>query len=126
MIEPRYFNKKHIPIIGQGSVILNTLLDCGGQITIGEFVFFGHDCMVLTGSHDYTLRGANRRDTAVYKPVTIKDGVWIASRVTILPGVTIGEDAVIGAGSVVSCDIPAGELWIGNPIRFIKKIIFKD
>ena len=122
MIEPKYFNRRHEPIVGIGCVLFNVLLDCGGQITIGNYVFFGHDCKVLTGSHDYSLYGASRRDTAIYKPVTIKDGVWVASGVIILPGVTIGKNSVIGAGSVVTKDIPDHELWVGNPAKFIKKI----
>lgn len=122
MIQPRYFNRRHEPVIGEGSVLMNTLLDCGGQITIGDFVFFGHDCMVLTGSHDYNLRGKERRDTAIYKEVVIKDGVWIASGSIVLPGVVIGKNSVIGAGSIVTQDVPENELWAGNPCKFIKKI----
>ena len=54
--------------------------------------------------------------------MTIKDNAFIGSHSTILKGVTIGENAVIGACSLVSKDIPANEIWAGNPIKFIKKI----
>jgi maltose O-acetyltransferase len=56
------------------------------------------------------------------KPVVIGDRVWLANRSTILPGVTIGNDAVIGAGSVVMTDIPERSLAMGNPARVIKKL----
>ena len=119
---PRFYNIRHRIIKGKDSRLSNTLLDCGGQITIGKNVFFGHDCMVLTGEHDYTKRGKERRNNVSYKPITIKDGAWIASGVIILGGVTIGKNSVVGAGSLVTKDIPDNELWFGSPARFHKKI----
>jgi len=110
------------PSIGKECQLNNAFLDCRDQITIGDNVFFGHDVMILTSSHDYTKKGHDRMYAIVSKPVVIKDGVWIASRATILSGVTIGENSVIGAGSVVTKDVPANELWAGNPARLIKKI----
>jgi UDP-2-acetamido-3-amino-2,3-dideoxy-glucuronate N-acetyltransferase len=58
-----------------------------------------------------------RRDPTVWEPVTIKCGARIGGGVTILPGVTVGEDALIGGGAVVTKDVPAGEVWVGNPAR---------
>ena len=122
-MEVRYFNcNRYKPIIGNHCVLVNVLFDGGAQITIGNDVFFGHDCMVLTGGHNYTLRGQERQHSSDNKPIVIKDGVWIASGSIILGGVIIGENAVIGAGSVVTKDIPANQLWAGNPARFIKNI----
>lgn len=120
--EPTYFNVNKKPIIGVSASLVNTLFDCAEQITIGDYVSFGHNCMVLTGSHDYSMRGPMRQEKSIMQPVTIKNGVWIASGVIICQGVTIGENAVVGAGSVVTHDIPANELWAGAPCRFIKKI----
>ena len=56
-------------------------------------------------------------------PILVKRGASIGAGSTILAGVTIGEGAMIGAGSVVTKDVPAGELWLGNPARFMKKLI---
>ena len=120
--QPRYFNINKEPIIGISCSLVNTLLDCAEQITIGDYVSFGHGCMILTGQHDYTYTGNIRQEFSINKPVTIKNGAWIASGVIILPGVTIGENSVIGAGSVVTKNVPDGEVWFGVPAKFHKKI----
>lgn len=120
--KPRYFNVNKPPIIGQSVSLVNTLLDCNDQITIGDFVSFGHDCQILTGYHNYLYKGEERQLSSPTKPVTIKDGAWIASGVIILPGVTIGKNAVVAAGSVVTKDIPDNEMWIGQPARYHKTI----
>ena len=117
-----YYNVGKIPIVGKSCSLVNTLLDCVEQITIGDYVSFGHDCMLLTGKHDYTFHNAERQTISINKPIIIGNGVWIASGVIVGGGVTIGDNAVIGAGSVVLKDIPANELWAGSPARFIKKI----
>lgn len=119
---PRFYNLKYKVIKGTNCRLTNTLFDCGARITIGKNVFFGHDCMVLTGIHDYTLKGKARKDTVRHKPVVFKDGCWIASGCIIMPGVTIGENAVVGAGSLVTHNIPANEMWFGSPAKFHKKI----
>jgi len=121
--EPRYFNVNFEPIIGKSVSLVNTLLDCNAQIIIGDYVSFGHDCMVLTGYHDMTLSGKERQASICNKPITIEDGVWIASRAIICPGVHIGENAVIGAGSVVTRDIPANEFWAGVPAKFKRRLL---
>jgi len=117
--------KGSAPIVGEvfcESHVDPTFADCQGQITIGDYVFCGHGVKILTGYHDYTETGYLRQRTVRSKPVTLEDGVWVASYAIILPGVTIGKNAVIGAGSVVTKNVPAGELWAGNPAKFIKKI----
>lgn len=119
---PRYFNIVKPPIIGESVSLVNTLLDCVDQITIGDYTSFGHDCMVLTGYHDMTLRMEDRQLSIRFKPVTIGRGVWIASRAIICPGVTIGDNAVIGAGSVVIRNIKANEFWAGSPAIWRKDI----
>ena len=117
------------PIVGEvfcESHVDPTFADCQGQITIGDYVFCGHGVKILTGYHDYKKKGHLRQRTVLAKPVTIEDGVWLSSYSIILPGVTIGKNAVIGAGSVVTKDVPAGELWAGSPAIFRKKIELDD
>jgi maltose O-acetyltransferase len=120
--QPSFYNVNFEPKIGISCSLVNTLLDCVDQITIGDYVSFGHNCMVLTGLHDKTLKGEARQKSGPTKPVVIKNGVWIASGAIICPGVTIGENAVIGAGSVVTKDVPDDEMWAGVPAVFKKKI----
>jgi maltose O-acetyltransferase len=119
---PRFFNVNKTPKIGESCSLVDTLLDCNDQIIIGDYVSFGHGCKVLTGLHDYTLKGEARQVSNKTEPVIISDGVWIASGVIICPGVTIGENSVIGAGSVVTHSIPANVLAAGVPAKIIKTI----
>ncbi len=96
-----------------------TILD-EGEVRIGDNVFIGPNVSMYTACHPLN---PEERNTGVEwaEPITIGDNVWIGGSVTILPGVTIGNNAVIGAGSVVSKDIPAGSLAVGNPCRVIRK-----
>jgi maltose O-acetyltransferase len=102
--------------INYGAVVLD-----GAAVTIGEDVQIGPGVQLLTPLHplDPVER---RRGTETAKPVTIGDGAWLAGGVIVLPGVTIGTDTVVGAGSVVTNDLPAGHLCYGNPCRVIGEI----
>ena len=115
------------PILGKDVTAIGYegFWDCQGQITIGDYSFLAHGVKILTGYHDYSLTNKKRQQTVRTKPVTIGKGVWIASFVIILPGVIIGDHAVVGAGSVVTKNIPARQLWAGNPAKFIKELASK-
>lgn len=108
----------------EGMAMLNyncTLLD-SNIITIGDRTLIGPNCNIICTNHaidaDARLRGEFNN-----RPITIGDRVWIGANVTILPGVTIGSRAVIGAGSVVTKDIPAGVVAVGNPCRPVRTVI---
>ena len=118
-----YFNLGSgvIPEIDESVGITGTL-DCIHKITIEKDVFSGHDVMLLTGSHDYTEFGDERKKASDGGAIYIKEGVWLASKCMILGGVTIGEHSVIGAGSVVTHDVPPYTLVAGNPAKIIKQI----
>ena len=90
-----------------------------GGIFIGDGVLIGHNVVIATLNHD--LRPEKRQGMHP-KPVKIGRNVWIGSNSTILPGVTVGDNAVIGAGSVVTKDIPENTVFAGNPAKFIKNI----
>ena len=97
-----------------------TILD-EAYVTIGDDCFLGPNISIYTACHSTNPTERNtRREWA--EPVTIGDNVWIGGDVTILPGVTIGDNCTIGAGSVVTRDIPANSIAVGNPARVIKSI----
>ena len=92
------------------------------KIIIGKNVCIGEDVRLITGSHDV----ASPHFDLVTKPITINDNVWIATGAMVLPGVTIGEGAIVAAGSVVTKDVEPWTVVGGNPARFIKKRVLND
>jgi maltose O-acetyltransferase len=139
--ESRLLIKKLIPNIPDTTQIMPPIFcDHGNGIHLGEHVFinagstFLDDSLITIGSH--TLVGPNasfytpihpsdyleRRKPQEYsKPITIGCDCWIGGSVTILPGITIGDRVIIGAGSVVTHDIPSDTTAAGNPCRIIKQ-----
>lgn len=94
-------------------------------VTIGDNVFIGPNVSIITVIHALTIKERND-GIMTCKPVTIGNNVWICANVTILPGVTIGDGAVIGAGSVVTKSIPDNVLAAGNPCKVIRNITEND
>lgn len=92
-------------------------------VTLGSHVMMGPDVLIFTQNHQTADTEIPMREQgmAPLKPVVIGDDVWIGARVCILPGVTIGQGAVIGACAVVSKDVPAYSVVVGNPARVVKK-----
>lgn len=90
-----------------------------GKITIGKKVMFGPAVTIATVGHPIH---PGLREYMYCNPVTVEDNCWIGANVTICPGVTIGENSVIGAGSVVVHDVPANCVAAGNPCRVLRKI----
>lgn len=112
--------------IGNGTFINhNAYLMDGGGITIGNNCFIGPNCGMYTAVHPLV---AKERNAGLEKalPITIGDNCWIGADVTILPGVTIGSNTVIGAKSVVTKDIPDHVVALGNPCHVIRPITAKD
>ena len=89
-------------------------------VTIGDFTMFGPAVQIYTPLHP--LNAAARRGKEYGKPVVIGSDVWVGGGAIILPGITIGDRAVIGAGSVVTRDVPADVFAAGNPCRVIRAI----
>jgi maltose O-acetyltransferase len=95
------------------------------DIVIGNNVIFGPRVSLFTANH--AIDSLERIQGGCYaKPIHVEDNVWIGGNVTVLPGVTIGRNAIIGAGSVVTRSVPADVIAAGNPCRVIRKITEKD
>ncbi|WP_422730926.1 DapH/DapD/GlmU-related protein [Microbacterium abyssi] len=90
-----------------------------GGITIGDDCLIGHNVVIATLNHDLA---PSRRADMHPAPVVIGWNVWIGANATILPGVTIGDDAVVGAASVVTKDVPAGAIAVGSPARVVRSV----
>ena len=97
-----------------------TVLD-EAPVTIGNHVFIGPNVSIFTACHPLDAPSRNTGDEWA-EPVTIADNVWIGGCVTILPGVTIGHDSVIGAGAVVTKDVATFTVVGGNPAKVIRQI----
>jgi acetyltransferase-like isoleucine patch superfamily enzyme len=108
------------------NVILNnaTINTRGGVVRIEDHVMFGHNVSVLTGVHDYRQRAGERIaiDDAG-RDITIERGAWIASNAILIGPCTIGEEAVVAAGSVVTKDVAPRTIVAGNPARVIRYIL---
>lgn len=96
-----------------------TMYDLGG-IDIADDVMIGPNVSLITSGHP--LDPAQRRACVTAKPIVIEKNVWIAASATIIGGVTVGENSVVAAGSVVTRDVPTNTLVAGNPARFVRSI----
>lgn len=101
--------------IGTRSVI-------GRGTSIGDNVMMGPECMIFTRNHEFARVDIpmNQQGMKEFEPVSIGNDVWIGARVTILPGVHIADGCIIGAGAVVTKDVPEYAMVGGNPARVLK------
>lgn len=97
----------------------NLVILDAAQVTFGDNVFIGPNCGFYTVGHPLEPHDRNR-GLEFARPITVGSDVWIGGNVCVMPGVTIGDGCVIGAGSVVTHDIPAHYLAMGNPCRPIR------
>ena len=103
-------------IIGSGVTVMNgALMMAAGGITIEDKVMIAANVQLISNNHDPYIR-----DILICKPILIKYGAWIGAGATILPGVTVGKYAIVGANSVVNKDIPDYTVAVGSPAKVIK------
>jgi acetyltransferase-like isoleucine patch superfamily enzyme len=98
----------------------NTFIDAALVITIGEDCAIGPGCYITDHDHSIESGLPPLAQPLISQPTRIGDRVWLGANVTVLKGVTIGDDAVIGAGSVVTKDIPEGAIAVGVPARVVR------
>jgi maltose O-acetyltransferase len=123
-IEPPFFCDYGTNVVVGERFYANTgcvFLDCA-HIEIGNRVLLGPGVQLLAATHP--LDAALRAEGLEYAlPITIGDDVWLGGGVIVLPGITIGERAVVGAGSVVTHDVPAETVVVGNPARVLRTAV---
>ena len=117
--------------IGNNVGLTSVALICNDSITIGDNVKIGINTVVYdTDFHSLDARHRNStpeiKDDIKTRPVVIQDGAFIGGHSTILKGVTIGKNSIVGAGSVVSRSIPDEQIWAGNPAVFVRDNIYKN
>jgi len=93
----------------------------GAPITIGDECLLAAGVQLITATHPVDP-GPRRAAVEQALAVTVSDGVWLAAGALVCPGVTIGENTVVGAGAVVTRDLPAGVVAYGNPARVVRKV----
>lgn len=100
------------------------ILDCA-KVKFGDNVFVAPDCGFYTAGHPIDYERRNKGYEYAY-PITVEDNVWIGGGTKVMPGVTIGSNVVIGAGSIVTKDIPDNVIAVGNPCRVLRSITDDD
>jgi len=112
----------------------DTILDCTANISIGDDVQISYQCLLMDCDNHSISYSIRKDDVSKFRnrtvdwskvqsiPIRISKGAWIGARTIILKGVTIGEGAVVGAGSVVTKDVPSWSIVAGNPAKLIREI----
>lgn len=95
----------------------NCSMMSAGRIIIEDNVQIGPNVMLVTTNHDF-----NHREVVLHRPIVIKKNAWIGGRAMILPGVTVGENAVVAGGAVVTKDVEPNTIVGGNPAKVIKRL----
>lgn len=122
LLIPPFFTTGGLDISVGRNVFVNqncTFYDLGG-LDIADDVMIGPNVSIITSGHP--IEPSRRRDFVVAKPIAIGRNVWIAAGATIIGGVTVGENSVVAAGSVVTRDVPPNTLVGGNPAKVIRSI----
>lgn len=99
----------------------NLVILDGAPVSFGDNVFIAPNCGFYTAGHPIDAEERNKGLEYAH-PITVGNNVWFGAHVCVLPGVTIGDNCVIGAGSVVTKDIPSNSVAVGNPCRVIRKV----
>ena len=119
---PPFYTTGGVDISVGRNVFINqncTFYDLGG-LDIADDVMIGPNVNIITSGHP--IEPSRRREGVIAKPIVIERNVWIAAGATIIGGVTVGENSVVAAGSVVTKDVPPNTLVGGNPARVIRSI----
>lgn len=118
---------RNLKIGSNVSINRNCIINAAGGVDIGDETLIGPMVIIYSQNHRFDKSDLPiSKQGYTLKKVIIRNNVWIASRATILPGVTIGENSVIGSNALVSKNVPPNSLVVGNPGKVIKKINAKE
>ncbi|NNJ11086.1 acyltransferase [Chloroflexales bacterium ZM16-3] len=112
---------RQLHIGGYTVINIGCVFDLSGPIMIGDHVAIGHEVMFLTSSHQID-KAIHRAGPLFTAPITIEDGAWIGARSVVMPGITIGAGSIVGAGAIVTKDVPPNTMVGGVPARVIRTI----
>ncbi len=117
------FNQGEGIVIGDSCFIGNDFTAIDGEIIVGESCLIADDVSIVAGNHqmDPTVVNGYMNSKMLFGPVKIGKSCWIGEKVVVLPGVSVGEYSIIGAGSIVTKSIPSYSIAVGNPAKAIKK-----
>ncbi len=119
---PLYMDYGYQTSIGAGTFInFNCVILDVARVVIGERCQVGPNVQILTPTHPIDP-GPRGDSWEAAEPITINDNVWLGGGAIVLPGVTIGDDSVVGAGAVVTKDLPPRVVAVGNPARVIRRL----
>ncbi|EDR6299194.1 acetyltransferase [Salmonella enterica subsp. enterica serovar Berkeley] len=121
IIEPFYFEQGRIILIGSVFINANCVFLDAGEITIGNNTAIGPGVVLTTVTH-HTSPNKRPKGT-ICKPIHIGNNVWIGANSTVLPGVTIGDNSVIAANSMVNTNVPSDTLYAGSPATLKKHLV---
>ena len=118
IMPPMEIDRAKVMEVGE-NVFINHGFTCmaSGGVIIEDGVMIGPETAIITANHDFT-----NLDILQFKPITVKKGAWIGARVILLPGITVGEGAVVASGAVVTKDVAPRTIVGGNPAKFIKNV----
>jgi serine acetyltransferase len=98
----------------------NTIIAAKNNIAIGDYTVIAPQCYIIDHEHGFNANDFILNQNSNIKSVTIGRDCYLGAKAVVLAGVEIGDGSIIGAGSIVTKSVPAGEVWAGNPARFIK------
>jgi acetyltransferase-like isoleucine patch superfamily enzyme len=107
------------------AIVNNALFNLSsGEVTVGEYAFFGHNVSILTGTHDWTKFGAERQVAVPPsgRDVVVEEGAWVSSNAIVVGPCRIGAHSVVGVGSLVLRDVEPYTIVAGNPARVLREI----
>lgn len=111
--------------VGENTLIADysTIFGING-VRIGKNCLISVGCGISSLNHSINSKDRSKAGYEKSTEVIIEDNVWLGMNVCVLPGIKIGENSIIGAGSVVTKNVPSNQIWVGNPAKFIKNLYF--